>query len=76
MIKNHTNFSAGIYHLKVNNRNTRTRCEICSKLTIKITEPRLRQGQLKCYVCQVYGLLKKLTKNADPDKYRYSGYVI
>ena len=27
--------AAGIYLLKVNNRNTRTRCEICSKLTIK-----------------------------------------
>ena len=27
---------AGIYLLKVNNRNTRTRCEICSNLTIKI----------------------------------------
>ena len=26
----------GIYLCKVNNRNTRTRCEICSKLTIKI----------------------------------------
>ena len=25
----------GIYLFKVNNRNTRTRCEICSKLTIK-----------------------------------------
>ena len=31
-------FPAGIYLLKVNNRNTRTRCEICSKLTIKIPE--------------------------------------
>ena len=30
--------SAGIYLLKVNNRNTRTRCEICSKLTIKTPE--------------------------------------
>ena len=29
---------AGIYLLKVNNRNTRTRCEICSKLTIKTSE--------------------------------------
>ena len=29
---------AGNYLLKVNNRNTRTRCEICSKLTIKIPE--------------------------------------
>ena len=27
-------YPAGIYLLKVNNRNTRTRCEICSKLTI------------------------------------------
>ena len=29
-------FPAGNYMFKVNNRNTRTRCEICSKLTIKI----------------------------------------
>ena len=29
---------AGIYLLKVNNRNTRARCEICSKLTIKAPE--------------------------------------
>ena len=28
------NIPAGIYLFKVNNRNTRTRCEICSKLTI------------------------------------------
>ena len=31
---------AGNYMFKVNNRNTRTRCEICSKLTIKIPERR------------------------------------
>ena len=31
---------AGIYQLKVNNRNTKTRCEICSKLKIKIQERR------------------------------------
>ena len=31
---------AGIYLFKVNNRNTRTRCEICSKLTIKTPERR------------------------------------
>ena len=30
----------GIYPLKVNNRNTRTRCETCSKLTIKTPEQR------------------------------------
>ena len=32
----------GIYLLKVGNRNTRTRCEICSKLTRKT--PELRYG--------------------------------
>ena len=31
---------AGIYLLKVNNRNTRARCEICSKLTINTPERR------------------------------------
>ena len=31
-------FPVGICLLKVNNRNIRTRCEICSKLTIKIPE--------------------------------------
>ena len=31
---------AGNYMLKVKNRNTRTRCEICSKLTIKTPERR------------------------------------
>ena len=33
-------FPAGIYMLKVNNRNSRTRCEICLKLTIKTPERR------------------------------------
>ena len=33
----------GIYLLKVNNRNTRTRCETCSKLTIKTPERRQRR---------------------------------
>ena len=32
---------AGIYLYKVNNRNTRKSCEICSELTIKIPERRL-----------------------------------
>ena len=35
-----TSNPAGIYLLKVNNRNTRTRCEICSKLTINTPERR------------------------------------
>ena len=29
---------AGIFLLKINNRNTRRKCEICSKLTIKTPE--------------------------------------
>ena len=33
-------FPVGIYLLKVNNKNTRTRCEICTKLTIKAPERR------------------------------------
>ena len=33
-------YPAGIYLLKVNNRNTRARSEICSKLTIKTPERR------------------------------------
>ena len=36
-----------IYLLKVNNRNTKTRCEICSKLTIKTPERRLASSKLK-----------------------------
>ena len=36
--KNHSFFPASIYPLKVNNRNTRTSCKICSKLTIKTSE--------------------------------------
>ena len=35
-----SDFPAGIYLLKVNNRNTRIKCEICSKLTIKTLERR------------------------------------
>ena len=33
-------YQAGNYMFKVNNRNSRTRCELCSKLTIKIPERR------------------------------------
>ena len=39
-VLNKEGYQADIYLLKVNNRNTRTRCEICSKLTIKIPERR------------------------------------
>ena len=36
-------YAAGIYLLKVNNRNTRIRCETCSKLAIKTPEGRQRR---------------------------------
>ena len=42
--RSNINFCAsptGIYLLQVNNRNTRIRCEICSKLTIKTPERQL-----------------------------------
>ena len=35
-------FPAGNYMFKVNNRNTRKRCKICSKLIIKTPEWRLK----------------------------------
>ena len=34
------NFTANNYLFKVNNKNARKRCEICSKLTIKTPERR------------------------------------
>ena len=46
-------FPAGNYMFKVNNRNTRTRCEIYSKLTIKIPERRLWR-LLMAFVSIVY----------------------
>ena len=39
----HMLYPANIYLFKVNNRNTRKRCEICSKLTIKTPEKRQRR---------------------------------
>ena len=38
-----------IYQLKVNNRNTRTRCEMCSKLTTKT--PQRRKASFWCLYC-------------------------
>ena len=37
-ISENNSFQAGNYMFKVNNRNTRTRCEWCSKITIKKPE--------------------------------------
>ena len=43
-------FPVSIYLLKVNNRNTRTRCEICSKLTIKTPERRQATSDYSYYI--------------------------
>ena len=40
---------AGNYAFKVNNRNTRVRSDICSKLTIKA--PQRRQASFWCLYC-------------------------
>ena len=48
--KNKSNFPAGVYLLKVNKRNTRTKCEICSKLPIKKPERfQLCVGVMNCF---------------------------
>ena len=39
-MRNSHDIPAGMYLLKVNNRNTRARCQICSKLKIMIPERR------------------------------------
>ena len=50
----HKTLQAGIYLFKVNNRNTRTRCEICSKLTTKI--PKRRQWFYQNNMSRVWSL--------------------
>ena len=54
-------YPAGIYMLRFNKRNTRTRCEICSKLTIKIPEPGVVQVSLFLRLRQKNGFLIKKT---------------
>ena len=46
---------AGSYMFKVNNRNTRTRCEVCSKLTIKT--PERRHWCLYCLTLNIFHTL-------------------
>ena len=56
------NYPVSIYLLKVNNRKTRTKCEICSKLAIKTPERRQwrRSGVKQPYcVCWLTGRVFK-----------------
>ena len=65
------NFPAGNYMFKVKNRNTSKRCEICSKLTIKLPE---RRKWLQCRKIPKLQI-KFLTKNPHSSshflKFRY-----
>ena len=47
-----------IYLFKVNNRNTRKRCEICSKLTIKTPDGWIIRMD---YICQQSHFMKKIS---------------
>ena len=52
--RNLIGYPAGNYMFKVNNRNTRLRCEICSKLTIKISlllTLNILYTLFKCFFC-------------------------
>ena len=53
---------AGIYLLKVNNRSTRTRCEICLKLTIKTPKQRQQIAYFRSFqiVSDCFSLLLTL----------------
>ena len=55
-IDKHWNEPANIYLFKFNNRNTRKKCKICSKLTIKTLERGQwrRSGALICIVFNLY----------------------
>ena len=62
---------AGIYLLKVNNRNTKTRCEICSKLIMKTPERRPSVSvanfeQVKDSKVKVKETLKNLSSSMTP----------
>ena len=48
------NFPANFYLIKVNNKNSKKRCEICSKLTIKTSE--------RCYVKLISFIAESLNK--------------
>ena len=60
-------YQTGNYLFKVNNRNTRTRCEICSKLTIK-TE--VNVGWVQVYKC----LLAETKQTSRDEIYKFVFY--
>ena len=67
---------SGIKTPKVKNRNTRTRCELCSKLTKK-TPVRRRLGLLCSYVmCEMYVLQSRTLTKIKNEKWRHSGVFI
>ena len=53
-------YLAGIYLLKVKKRNTRTRCELCSKLAVKT--PERRYGWLGSYMNYMFRVNNRNTR--------------
>ena len=53
-------YLAGIYLLKVKKRNTRTRCELCSKLAVKT--PERRYGWLGSYINYMFRVNNRNTR--------------
>ena len=70
-------FPIGIYVFKVNKRNFRTRCEICSKLTIKTPEQRKICSKLTIKTPEQRKIYSKLTiKTPEQRQWRRSGVLI
>ena len=69
--------SVGNYMFKVNNRNTRARCEICSKLTIKTPERRLlARGQMCLYLLELLLTLNQFCwRNCKRTRYECTFFV-
>ena len=67
-------FQASIYLLKANNRNTRTTCKICSKLTIKTPErwhwgvANFKQLNIGWVSCLIWGLKFSIKYDFDVSK--------
>ena len=65
MVSELDNTPIGIYLLKFNNRKSRTKCEICSKLTMKTPERRGCGGGLRKPFINYFPDNKYLQKDRD-----------
>ena len=74
-LKGNKVYPAGIYLLKVNNRNTRTTSEIYSKLTIKTPEQGVFIVNFEHILCLVLAFLL-LTLNMQSSVKNYAKFII